>query len=137
MLKKISLKKLVQIAEGSKGISLTMRSTSIVKGIKIVKTCLRDEVPDITPTQKGKLAATPPKEVKRKATWNFKKTTTAALREGTSANPGILLGPKASLLGSPSMAKKILEGVIPLSNKENVDKLTLNQVVTKFFHVID
>ena len=40
MLKKISLNKLVQIAEGSKGEDLTTRSTPTVKGIKIGRKCL-------------------------------------------------------------------------------------------------
>ena len=40
------------------------------------------------------------------------------------------------MLGSSSVVEKILGGVIPPSDKENVDKLTLDQVVTKFFHVV-
>ena len=47
-----------------------------------------------------------------------------------------MLGPKASILGSPSVDEKILRGVIPPSNKGKVDKLTLDQAVTKLFHVI-
>ena len=55
-----------------------------------------------------------------------------APRDGTSAN----LGLRASMLGSPSMAEKLLWGMIPPSNKENVEKLNLDQAVTKFFHVV-
>ena len=50
----------------------------------------------------------------------------AALGEGTSTNHGAVLGSKASMQGSPSVAEKILRGVIPLVKKEKVDKLTLD-----------
>ena len=65
-------------------------------------------------TQKGKSVTTPPKEAKKKATWKFTEKPTVASKEGTSVNPGAILGPRASMLGSPSVAEKILGGVIPL-----------------------
>ena len=68
MSKKISLKKLVKIAEESKSVSPTARSTPTVKGLKIDKKNLRDEKPNITPTKKGKSVITLPKEIERKVT---------------------------------------------------------------------
>ncbi|GFZ04454.1 hypothetical protein Acr_17g0000260 [Actinidia rufa] len=56
--------------------------------------------------------------------------------EGSSANLGTVLGPTASILGSPSVAEKLLRGVIPPADKEKVEKLTLDQTATKLFHVI-
>ncbi|XP_057489435.1 uncharacterized protein LOC130775314 [Actinidia eriantha] len=56
--------------------------------------------------------------------------------EGTSANLSTVLGPTASILGSPSVAEKLLWGVIPPADKEKVEKLTLDQTATKLFHVI-
>ncbi|PSS08034.1 Ribose-phosphate pyrophosphokinase [Actinidia chinensis var. chinensis] len=57
-------------------------------------------------------------------------------REDTLANHGPTLGPGASMLGNPSVAEKILSGVILLADKKNVDKLSLNQGVTKVFHIV-
>ncbi|GFY84195.1 hypothetical protein Acr_03g0009690 [Actinidia rufa] len=57
MSKKISLKKLAQIAGGSKGASPAVRSSSAAKGITIGEKRPRVEVPDIMPTKKGKLAS--------------------------------------------------------------------------------
>ncbi|GFS41690.1 hypothetical protein Acr_00g0075820 [Actinidia rufa] len=56
--------------------------------------------------------------------------------EGSSANLGTVLGPTTSILGSPSVAEKLLRGVIPPADKEKVEKLTLDQTATKLFHVI-
>ena len=100
-----------------------------------------------TPTKKGKMASNPkkkgpisPSQDKKRVTLtqaaNKGETSAAAPGEGTSANPGAILGPRASILGSPSMAKKLLGGVISPSDKEKEDKLSLDQVVTKFFHIV-
>ncbi|GFY93717.1 hypothetical protein Acr_09g0001630 [Actinidia rufa] len=80
-------------------------------------------------------------EGKKKATSSGKAPTppaTASPRpgEGSSANLGTVLGPTASMLGSPSVAEKLLRGVIPPTDKEKVEKLTLDQTATKLFHVI-
>ncbi|GFZ14944.1 hypothetical protein Acr_24g0011340 [Actinidia rufa] len=56
--------------------------------------------------------------------------------EGTSAHLGAVPGPVPSILGSPSVAERLLRGVIPPADKEKVDKLTLDQTATKLFHVI-
>ncbi|GFZ01919.1 hypothetical protein Acr_15g0005280 [Actinidia rufa] len=47
-------------------------------------------------------------------------TAWSRLGEGTSANLGTVLGPTASILGSPSIAEKLLRGVIPPTDKEKV-----------------
>ena len=82
---------------------------------------------------------------KKKATWRFRttpveaintSTTIVVVREGTSDSPGTALRPMATILRSPSMVEKILGGVIPPADKENVKKSTQDQVVMKFFHII-
>ena len=109
-------------------------------------------MPDITPAKKGKITdnlkgkeAMPPPEAKKRATWRFRTSPSKAINaltiittigESSSNNLEYVLGPRASILGSTFVAEKILGGVIPLANKEKIDKLTLNQVITKFFHVI-
>ena len=113
-MKKISLKKLVKIAKESKGVSPTARSTPSVKGITVGEKHLRDKESDPTLIKKGKSVTTPPKKTKIKTIWRFKEISTAAHGEGTSANPGTMLG----MMGSPSVAEKLLTGVIPPSYKE-------------------
>ncbi|GFY89054.1 hypothetical protein Acr_06g0009940 [Actinidia rufa] len=56
--------------------------------------------------------------------------------EGTSANLGIVPGPMPSIFGSPSVAERLLRGVIPPADKEKVEKLTLDQTATKLFHAL-
>ncbi|GFY95104.1 hypothetical protein Acr_10g0004890 [Actinidia rufa] len=89
---------------------------------------------------KGKGVVIGPED-KKKATPSGKAPTppaTASPRpgEGSSANLGTVLGPTASMLGSPSVAEKLLRGVIPPADKEKVEQLTLDQTATKLFHVI-
>ncbi|GFZ14273.1 hypothetical protein Acr_24g0004630 [Actinidia rufa] len=57
---------------------------------------------------------------------------------GSSAHRtlGEALGPRASVMASAATAKKILAGVILPADKEKVDKLTFDQVVTKFIHAL-
>ena len=89
---------------------------------------------------KGKKAATmlkvKKKVIKPSSVASSKVTPTSKPREGTSASLGIVLGPRASILSSPSVVKKILRAVIPPANKEKVEQLTLEQMATRFFHVI-
>ncbi|XP_057503016.1 uncharacterized protein LOC130786684 isoform X2 [Actinidia eriantha] len=58
--------------------------------------------------------------------------------EGSSAKRtlGEALGPQASVMASAATAEKILAGVILPADKEKVDRLTFDQVVTKFLHVV-
>ncbi|GFZ09190.1 hypothetical protein Acr_20g0009980 [Actinidia rufa] len=44
--------------------------------------------------------------------------------------------PKATMLRSSTTAEKLLESVIPPFDKEEVEKLDLDRVVSKFFHII-
>ncbi|GFZ00820.1 hypothetical protein Acr_14g0004550 [Actinidia rufa] len=80
-------------------------------------------------------------EGKKKAT-SFGKAltppTTASPRpgEGSSANLGTVLGPTASMLGSPSVAEKLLRGGDSPSRQGEGGELTLDQTATKLFHVI-
>ncbi|GFZ02290.1 hypothetical protein Acr_15g0008980 [Actinidia rufa] len=81
-------------------------------------------------------------EGKKKATSPTNAPTTPATAssrpgEGTSATLGAVLGPTASILGSPSVVEKLLRGVIPPADKEKVEKLTLDQTATKLFHAND
>ncbi|GFY97875.1 hypothetical protein Acr_12g0004160 [Actinidia rufa] len=46
------------------------------------------------------------------------------------------LGPQASVMASATTTEKILAGVILPADKEKVDRLTFDQVVTKFLHVL-
>ena len=50
--------------------------------------------------------------------------------------PKDTFGPTTFVLGSPLVVEKILAGVILHAEKEKVDKLSLDQVVTKFVHII-
>ena len=59
-----------------------------------------------------------------------------APEKGTSAKPSHPLGPEASVMMSASMAEKILAGVVLSADREKVEKLGLDQVVTKFLHCI-
>ncbi|XP_057482144.1 uncharacterized protein LOC130769038 isoform X2 [Actinidia eriantha] len=144
MSKKISWKKLAQMVEGSKGASSAVKSTPVAKWVVIGP---RDEVPNISPSNKGKSTSDAkkkgpisPLEEKRKGS-SVKAlakakalSNKAAAGEGTSANPGAVLGPKASMLGNPTVAEKFLEGVIPPSDKEEVEKLGLDRAISRFFH---
>ncbi|GFZ08778.1 hypothetical protein Acr_20g0005860 [Actinidia rufa] len=61
-----------------------------------------------------------------------------ALGEGSSIRRtlGEALVPQASVMASAATVEKILAGVILPADKEKVDKLTFDQVVTKFIHAL-
>ena len=58
--------------------------------------------------------------------------------EGSAAKsvPGEALGPHAVVMASAAMVEKIFARVILPANKENVEKLTFDQVMTKFLYVL-
>ncbi|GFZ08650.1 hypothetical protein Acr_20g0004580 [Actinidia rufa] len=56
-----------------------------------------------------------------------------APREDTSVNPCAALRPKAFMLGNPFVVETFLAGVILPIDREKVDKVSLNKVVTNFF----
>ena len=57
-----------------------------------------------------------------------------ALGEGTSANPGVVLGLEASSIDNPTVVKKLLQGVVLPANKKTVGELELDVAATRFFH---
>ncbi|GFZ16733.1 hypothetical protein Acr_26g0000030 [Actinidia rufa] len=61
-----------------------------------------------------------------------------ALGVGSSVQQtlGEALGPQASVMASAATVEKILAGVILPADKEKVDRLTFDQVVTKFLHAL-
>ncbi|GFS33728.1 hypothetical protein Acr_00g0030250 [Actinidia rufa] len=56
--------------------------------------------------------------------------------EGTLANPRFVAGLNVSMMENPAAAEKLLEGVIPPVDGEEVEKLDLDRVMSKFFHVV-
>ena len=56
--------------------------------------------------------------------------------EGTSANLVAALGLKVTILRSFATVEKLLEAVIPPFDKEKVEKLDLELVVFKLFHIL-
>ena len=57
-----------------------------------------------------------------------------ALEEGTSANPGHVLGLRASMLENLIVVEKLLEGVIPPIDREEVGKLNLDRAISRLFY---
>ncbi|GFZ13018.1 hypothetical protein Acr_23g0014030 [Actinidia rufa] len=145
MSKRVSFKKIGEKLGKSAGAS---SGTPVpAKGVVIGEKWARESIAS-SPSKKGKaddgskgkgVGIGP--EGKKKATSSSKASTTPATTsprpgEGSSANLGTVLGPTASMLGSPSVAEKLLQGVIPPADKEKVEKLTLDQTAAKLFHVI-
>ncbi|GFS31549.1 hypothetical protein Acr_00g0018040 [Actinidia rufa] len=127
MSKRISFKKIGEKLEKSADVS---SGTPVpAKGVVIGKKRAGESITS-SPSKKGKAddglkgkGVDSRPEGKKKATSSSKApaTPTAASSrpgEGTSANLGTVLGPTASILGSTSMAEKLLRGVIPPTDKE-------------------
>ncbi|GFY90757.1 hypothetical protein Acr_07g0009540 [Actinidia rufa] len=146
MSKRISFKKLGEKLEKSKNGS-SSRSPAPAKGVVIGEKHTRENLASsaskngkVNDGSKGKGVDREPKG-KKKATSSSNAPTTPATAsshpgKGTSANHSAVLGPTAFILGSPSVVEKLLRGVIPPTDKEKVEKLTLDQTVMKLFHVI-
>ncbi|GFS35835.1 hypothetical protein Acr_00g0042450 [Actinidia rufa] len=135
MSKRINLKKLAQKVDESKGVSSLAKSTPIVKGVVIREKRLRDEVSDVSPSKvgsKGKEALPPPETKKAKSSATSSVVTIKGAKpavtpgEGTLANPDTVLGPRASILGSPSMGV-VLESSLVVRSREMGDEVTLYQ----------
>ncbi|GFY94936.1 hypothetical protein Acr_10g0003210 [Actinidia rufa] len=114
--KRISLTKLTEKmeekskkVESSKGVTSTMISTPPTKGIVIREKRPRNELPTISSSDTGRKLkeAMPLPETKR-----------------------------VIMLRNAATAKKILEAYIPPFDKEEVDKLELDQMVSKLFHIL-
>ncbi|GFS35816.1 hypothetical protein Acr_00g0042280 [Actinidia rufa] len=131
--------------EESKGESSSTKSIPTTKRVVIGEKRLMNEVSHISLSKarsKGKEALPLPMAKKAKSSATSMVLATKGARpavapwEGTSANPSNALGPGASMLRSPSIAEKILSEVILPIDKVKVDKFSLDQVVTKFFHIV-
>ncbi|GFZ19277.1 hypothetical protein Acr_27g0010160 [Actinidia rufa] len=90
---------------------------------------------------KGKQVAQPPESKKAKIdTGASEAPARPPIASGESSSVrrtlGEALGPQASVMASAATAEKILAGVILPADKEKVDRLTFDQVVTKFLHVL-
>ena len=126
----------------SKDTSLAMTSTQPTKGIIIREKRPRDDVPFTSPDEvssKGKEVMPIPKPKKAKpmpSKTAIIATRPVAPREGTSTNPVATLGPKVTMLRNSSTANKILEACIPPFDKEEMDKLELDRMISKLFHII-
>ncbi|GFS41720.1 hypothetical protein Acr_00g0076030 [Actinidia rufa] len=144
MSKRVSFKKIGEKLGKTTGTS----SATLVpaKGVVIGKKRPGESITSL-PSKKGKaddgskgkgISAAP--EAKKKTSASKTLTIPAAASprpgEGSSANLGTIPGPTTSMLGSLSVAEKLLRGVIPPADKEKVEKLTLDQTATKLFHVI-
>ncbi|GFY85493.1 hypothetical protein Acr_04g0002310 [Actinidia rufa] len=145
MSKRVSFKKIGE--KLGKSVGASSGTPVPAKGVVIGEKRARESIAS-SPIKKGKADdGSKGKKVdigpegKKKATSSGKALTppaTASPRpgEGSSANLGTVLGPTAFMLGSPSVAEKLLRGVIPPADKEKVEKLTLDQTAMKLFHVI-
>ncbi|GFY81123.1 hypothetical protein Acr_01g0009320 [Actinidia rufa] len=90
---------------------------------------------------KGKQVASLPEVKKTKIGSGVHEVPTrppAIAGEGSSVRRTLreAMGPQASVMASAATAEKILAGVILPADKEKVGKLTFDQVVTKFLHVL-
>ena len=135
MLKRISLKKLTQKVEESKVVSSATKSTLVAKGVIIGENRPRDKVPYILSSEAGSKGkeAMPPLEARKKAKSMVTPNAAAimgaihsvATKESTSTNPVAALGPRAIILRSSATEEKLLEAVIPPSDKEEVENWIL------------
>ncbi|GFS29832.1 hypothetical protein Acr_00g0008710 [Actinidia rufa] len=126
--KRIIFKKLGENLEKSKNES-SSRTLAPVKGVVIGEKHARESLAS-SPSKMGKVddsskgkGVDRELEGKKKVTSSSNAPTTPATAlsrtgEGTSANLGTVLGPTASILGSPSIAEKLLREVIPSTDKE-------------------
>ena len=160
MSKRISLAKLAKKVEEKKETKAATSSTtgvvitywesskavpSSTKGVVIQEKQPWEEIPSTLPIKKGEVDDVKGKEKKmplpdaKKAKSNKTVSGTTrppASKEGTSARQGHPLAPEASVMASASMAKKIQAGVVLSTDRKKVEKLGLDQVVTKFLHCI-
>ncbi|GFZ09735.1 hypothetical protein Acr_21g0003340 [Actinidia rufa] len=145
MSKRLILKKLTQRVEKSKDESSATKSTSTKKGVVDGEKRPREAS---TTSPKGK--STPIDKDKetmsksatqKKATWKFVESPSkeASKRRvkwlsGKALRPILLL--KVTMLRSSATAEKLHEAVIPPFDKEEVDKLELDRMVSKLFHIL-
>ncbi|GFY87131.1 hypothetical protein Acr_05g0007700 [Actinidia rufa] len=116
-------------------------ATSSSKGIVIFETSkMASKKRALDDGSKGKQVAPLPKVKKTKTGSNAHVVPTRPPVPGEGSTdksvPGEGLGPHVSVMTSAATTKKILAGVILPADKKKVEKLTFNQVVTKFLHVL-
>ena len=140
MSKRISLKKLGERVEKARDESSAKKSApEVVIGEKRPM-----EEPPTSPSKKaksgddskGKGQAPTPEPKKKSGPAGHPGATSSRPGEGSSPSLGTALGPRASILGSPSVAEKILRGVIPPTDQEKVGQLSLDQTASKFFQAL-
>ncbi|GFS29581.1 hypothetical protein Acr_00g0007300 [Actinidia rufa] len=126
MSKRLSLKKLAQRVEESRGKSLAAKSTSVAKRVVIGEKCPK-EASTTSPNKKGK--STPvakdkgtmsPLVTQKKVTWKFVEPPS---KEASKAANKVVVGEGTS-------------AVIPPFDKEEVNKLELDRMVFKIFHIL-
>ncbi|GFY91077.1 hypothetical protein Acr_07g0012730 [Actinidia rufa] len=106
-------------------LSLELRSDAMSKRIKLSQLAKAASLPEAMKTKTSSGTHVVP-------------TPLPILGECSAAKsvPGEALGPHASVMASAVTAEKILAGMILPADKEKVEKLTFDQVVTKFLHVL-
>ncbi|GFS32824.1 hypothetical protein Acr_00g0024890 [Actinidia rufa] len=146
MSKRVSFKKIGEKLGKTAGVSLGTPAPA--KGVVIGEKRAGESITS-SPSKKGKAddgskvkGVESGSEGKKKATSSNKASAAPPAApscpgEGTLAHLGTVPGPSPSILGSPSVAERLLRGVISQADKEKVEKLTLDQTATKLFHVID
>ncbi|GFZ09794.1 hypothetical protein Acr_21g0003930 [Actinidia rufa] len=146
MSKKISFKKLGEKEEKSKNRS-SMEGSTPAKGVligekrtKMDPASLLGKKGKAVDNSKGKEHAPAPEAKKKVAKQGdvacSRATSLPKPRKDTLTNLSTALGPMTSIMGSPSMAEKILRGAISLADKEKVEKLTLDQTATRLLQAL-
>ncbi|GFY80842.1 hypothetical protein Acr_01g0006510 [Actinidia rufa] len=144
MSERITLSKLAKRVDDKKNKERSKVATSSNIGVMIQEKRPQDEVQDlVVDDSKGKEVALPPKAKKAKPSKAASKGVKPPMtpKGESSKRPlfmrvGEVLGKGTSVYASPFVEEKLLSGVILPANREKVDKLSLDQVVTKFFHVL-
>ncbi|GFY93183.1 hypothetical protein Acr_08g0015790 [Actinidia rufa] len=107
------------------------------KGVVIREKCTREGVPVIETREpdssKGKEAAPTPPPKKFKSNRGAINARGRAAEAGTSS-PGGDVGSES--MSDASVARRLLTGVIPPSDKKEVDQLSENELVAKSFHAL-
>ncbi|GFZ09281.1 hypothetical protein Acr_20g0010890 [Actinidia rufa] len=125
--------------------NLVARSTLTAKGVVIGEKCPRVEMPSMSPSNRGKQAfdakkksSMPPPEDKKKGS-SSKAPTKSRVTSRSSLKKFLHQGEKksTSMLENPTVVEELLEGVIPPADKEEVEKLSLDWAISKFFHIVD
>ncbi|GFY90876.1 hypothetical protein Acr_07g0010720 [Actinidia rufa] len=84
-------------------------------------------------SSKGKEAAPPPPPKRFKSTRGAINARGRAVEAGTSSGGGI---GSESMMSDASVAQRLLTGVIPASDKKEIDQLSENDLVAKSFHAL-